>query len=204
MLLILIAFADFNPIQVMEGRKKEMLNNINDIAFSASSDSLKYSYYWKNGYDYYRIDVKKQDDLLYYIIHDSDNLWKINITEKKREKISFFNIYNLIFYDWILFLPDNYDWEITDKSKAILNFQKEGADIKMRINNEGLIEEVIIESDYGLIKIKYSDYKEITGGFKYPAGWVFESEKVKRKIKMENLHVNEGFCTPCTFKVPSF
>lgn len=204
MLLLLISFANFNPHIVMEGRKSQFLNAIDDIAAVARSDSISLSYFWKNGYDFYRINVNKSGQNLYYILYDSEKLWKITREKRRKEPVSFFEGANLWMYDWLYFLPDDFKWKRVKGGLALLEYECKNAHFNLWVDDEGRIWKVRINSEYGKVEIEYKDFTDLEGFPYYPKKWIVKGPGGNREFKVDTIHVNRGFCTPCTFKVPNF
>lgn len=204
MLILLLSFADFNPHNVMSARKTQLLTAINDIALVCESDSFSLSYFWKNGYDLYRIDVRKKGEDSYYLIYDEKVLWKVIKEKKRKEEVSFLEYANLWMFDWLYFLPDNFKWKGKDNGLALLEFDYEKAHISLWVDNEGKILRVKIDSEFRKMEIEYKDFRSLWSFPNYPYTRIIKSEDGEREFKVTRALPNMDFCTPCTFKIPRF
>lgn len=204
MILLVLAFASFNPHNAIEARKKEFLNEVNDLVIIAESDSITLSYFWKTGLDKYRINVDKIGETPYSLIYDSENLWMVITRKKRKEIVSFLERANLWIYDYFLFIPRDFKWKKGEEDLTILEYNHGNAKINIWINSEGIINKVKIYSEFREMEIEYKDFmniKEFTG---YPKKWVVRSEGKEKEFVVRIKKVNTNFCTPCTFRIPPY
>lgn len=204
MLLLLLAFASFNPHNVIEARKTQFLNVVSDIVIIAESDSITLSYYWKSGLDKYRINVEKIGETSYYLIYDSENLWKIIKKEKKKELVSFLELANLWIYDWLNYLPKDFKWKRGEEGFAILEYDHKNAKINLWIDSDGIIKKVKIDSEFREMDIEYTDFMDIKDFTGYPKSWVTRCDGIEKEFEVRIKRINQKFCTPCTFKIPPY
>jgi len=204
MLIFLLAFANFNPHNVIEARKKQFLNAISDIAVIADSDSITLSYYWKNGIQKYRINVDKIGETNYHLIYDSENLWKIIPQKRKKELVSFLERANLWIYDWLYFLPHDSKWKRAKDGLALLEYDNDDVRISLFVDDLGRIMKVKIVSEFREMEIEYKDFMDLKDFPDYPERWVVRSGEIEREFKVAIIRVNKKFCTPCTFEIPKY
>jgi hypothetical protein len=204
MLLLTLAFASFNPNNVIEARKKEFLNNVKDLVIIAESDSITLSYYWKRGLNKYRINFEKIGETPYSLIFDSENLWMVINKKKRKEIVSFLEHANLWIYDYLLFLPKDFKWKKAEGDLVILEHNHEDAKISMWINSEGIINKVKIYSEFRNMEIEYKDYMNIKDFKGYPKKWIVRNNGKEKEFEVRIKKVNTDFCTPCTFRIPPY
>lgn len=204
MLLLTLAFASFNPNNVIESRKKEFLNNVKDLIIIAESDSITLSYYWKRGLNKYRINVDKIGETQYSLIFNSENLWMVTNKKKKKEIVSFLERANLWIYDYLLFLPKDFKWKKGEEGLVILEYNHEDAKISIWINSEGIIKKVKIDSEFRNMEIEYKDYMNIKDFKGYPKKWIVRNNGEEKEFEVRIKKVNTDFCTPCTFRIPPY
>ncbi len=201
-LFFLLSFAEFNPNLVMENRKEQFLDAVHDLIWVATSDSFTISYFWKNELDKYRINVKKKNGAHYSLIYDSENLWKIY--KRKKKLTSFYILYNLMAYDWLYNLPDDFSHKWWKGGLALLEWKKGDANVHLWVDKEGVIRKVKVDSRFWEVEIQYKEWMEIKGFPYYPKKWCVKSEAGVQEFEINRIYVNKGFCSPCTFNISNY
>ncbi len=204
MLLLLLAFVNFNPHNVMEARKKQFVNAVSDMVVIADNDSITVTYLWKRGLRFYRINVEKTGETPYCLIYDSKNLWKIIKKKKKKELVSFLERANLWIYDWLYFLPHDFEWRRVEDGLALLKYDHDNARISLWVDDLGRIKKVKIDSEFREMEIEYKEFMDLNDFPYYPKRWVVRCQDVEREFKVGITRVNKGFCTPCNFRIPNY
>lgn len=207
MLLLIFCFSEFNPQLVVESRKTQFYDAVSDLSWAAKGDTINLSFFQENGIRKHRLNMERKgrgDKEVVSFIYDSENLWKI--IEKKREKriVNFSSLPNLWACNWYTVIPKDFSSGWSEENLAVIEWQREKSSYSLFIDSEGKIEEVRIETPYGGVIIDYLEWMDLEGFPGFPKRWKVTDLTGTREFEINNIHVNENFCTPCTFRLPSF
>lgn len=199
-----MAFAEFNPYNVIEARQKKFMSVVNDLVYIVESDSFELTYLYKPGIQKYRINVEPKKGNSYFYIYDSDKLWKIDKKLKLKEEVSFLELPNLWVHEWLMFIPEDSRWIENNEGISVMGYDRENAHILINVDKTGKIKKVKINSEFRNLEIEYSEYFNLGDFNGYPSKWRVSEEGKIREFSVEKVYLNRGFCTPCQFQLSKF